>query len=155
MRYACDNRVTIVTKFPFMGGSLGGVCDLLVQHADSLLRLHFSRYQEMHTFCERLGHVVDTGKRSKSADRSVARKLWVVIWVVDDCTIHVTANLRPCVCEGKSWSALTSIQQSPNFVCLLPRTCHVILALLYLTKRNITTVYRPAIVRTTLTTAPV
>jgi len=85
VRYACDNRVTIVTKFPFMGGSLGGVCDLLVQHADSLLRLHFSRYQEMHTFYERLGHVVDTGKRSKSADQSVARKLWVVIWVVDDC----------------------------------------------------------------------
>ena len=64
---------------------MGGICDLLIQHADSLLRTHFSRYQEMHTVCERLGHVVGTGKISRSADQSVARKLWVVIWVMDDC----------------------------------------------------------------------
>ena len=69
-----------------MGGSLGDICDLLVQHADSLLRPHFSRYQEKHTVGERLGHVVGTGKISRSADKCVARKLWVVIWVVDDCT---------------------------------------------------------------------
>lgn len=44
---------------------------------------------------------------------------------------------------------LASIQQSPSFVYLLPHTCHVILALIYLTKRNIMKVDRPVIVRTT------
>ena len=36
----------IVTEFPFVGGSSGGKRDLLAQHADSLLRPHFVRYQE-------------------------------------------------------------------------------------------------------------
>ena len=43
----CDENVTIVTKFPFWGGSLGGKCDILERHADPLLRPHFSRYQEI------------------------------------------------------------------------------------------------------------
>ena len=43
----CDENVTIVTKFPFWGGSLGGKCDTLERHADPLLRPHFSRYREI------------------------------------------------------------------------------------------------------------
>jgi hypothetical protein len=40
-----DENVTIVTKFPFAGGSLGGKRDLLEHHADSLLQPHFLRSQ--------------------------------------------------------------------------------------------------------------
>ena len=41
----CDKNVTIVTKFPFSGGSLSGGCDPPKRDADLLLQSHFSRYQ--------------------------------------------------------------------------------------------------------------
>ena len=41
-----DEVVTVVTKLPFLGGSLNGKRDPLQQDADSLLQSHLSRYQE-------------------------------------------------------------------------------------------------------------
>jgi hypothetical protein len=73
-----DESVTIVTKFPFTGGSLSGGRDLLVQHTDFLLRLRFATYQEILKGDGRSCYVVGTGKISKSVDKRVARKLWVV-----------------------------------------------------------------------------
>jgi hypothetical protein len=74
----CDENVTIVTKLPFTGGSLSGGRDLLVQHADFLLRLRFATYQKIPRIDGRSCYVVATGKISKSVDKRVARKLWVV-----------------------------------------------------------------------------
>ena len=113
--YACDKSVTIVTKFPFTGGSLGDICDLLVQHADSLLRPHFSRYQEKHTVGEQLGHVVGTGKISRSADKCVARKLWVVIWVVDDCITCILGVLYLFLTGGNTDKLISAIP-IPTFI---------------------------------------
>ena len=41
-----DENVTVVTKLPFLGGSLSGKRDPLQRDADSLLQPHLSRYQE-------------------------------------------------------------------------------------------------------------
>ena len=52
-------------------------CGPLMQHANSLLLLHLSRYQETLVMDDRQGRVVYASKISKRADRYVARKLWV------------------------------------------------------------------------------
>ena len=81
-----DESVTIVTNFPFTGGSLSGGRDLLVRHADFLLQPQFSIYEEILRVDRRLCYVVGTGQISKSVDKRVARKLWVVHWVIQYCT---------------------------------------------------------------------
>jgi len=70
-------NVTLVTKFPYMGGSLSGGRVLTAQHADLLLRPHFSRYHETLMIDGRSGRVVGTSQISKSVDKCIARKLWV------------------------------------------------------------------------------
>ena len=62
-----------------MGGSLSGKCDLLEQHADSLLRPYLSMYHEILIIDKRPGHVVATNQISKGTDKRVVRKLWVVL----------------------------------------------------------------------------
>ena len=52
--------------------------DLLERHADLLPRLHFLRYNETLMIDEIPGHVVGTSQISKSADKCVVRKVWVV-----------------------------------------------------------------------------
>ena len=76
---ACDRNVTIVTEFPFMGGSLSGIRDVLAQHADPLLQPHFLRYQETLIVSNILSHVVVTSEISKRGDKYILRKLWVVL----------------------------------------------------------------------------
>jgi hypothetical protein len=62
-----------------MGGQLGGKRDPSGQHADSLLRVHFTRYQKTLAMSERTGRVVGPRKISKGADKYIVRKLWVAI----------------------------------------------------------------------------
>ena len=74
----CDEHVTDVTKFPFMGVSLSRNRDLLERHADLSPRLHFIRYHEILIIDEIPGHVVGTSQISKSADKCAVRKFGVV-----------------------------------------------------------------------------
>jgi hypothetical protein len=54
---------------------LSEIRDLLAQHADSLLRLHFSIYQKTVIIDKRPGGKVGVSKISKNADKFVVTKL--------------------------------------------------------------------------------
>ena len=62
-----------VMKFPFMGSSLSGKCDLFEQHTDSLLQPHSLRYWEILMIDECPGCIVATSKISKRVEKCVTR----------------------------------------------------------------------------------
>ena len=71
-----------------------------------------------------MGHVVGTGKISRSVDQSVVRKLWVVIWVVDDCSgmnrhLSCTIQVKDMMSGGGEHSELWLFSNTRSVECLV------------------------------------